>query len=246
MTVAVNQNMQAALESFKDKTLAEIKADLANAETSPEELEQVLDPATFLPEAEEVSVNEEKFEKDTITQADWDVLVKECKQCIAFSAVNCGLEKVEVPTKDVENIEVLDLSQNKFTDLSFLEKFPKLVSLTLREIPITKMAELEALKNVAGLKVIEFAEEQYKQMGFENDDSFRKACFEMKPDLLAVNGLNLEGKEMDDLFGEEEEDFLFDGEEECSDEDDEAAEAVPESPTGDEEEEPAAKKQKTE
>merc|ERR1719183_400584 len=89
-------------------------------------MKEAMDPDFDLTTAEEISLDDTTFENNEIGEKDWDTIVAKCKECLAFSATKCSLEKVAAPSKDLP-LEVVDFSDNDISDISFVKKFPGLV-----------------------------------------------------------------------------------------------------------------------
>lgn len=195
----------------------------------------------YLPKTEEISLDNHEFSKNTVTKKDWEALAGKCGNLMAFSAIDCKLSSVELPEK-MEQIEVLDFSMNPISDIAFVKAFPNLVSLTIKDTKITDLAQLDHLENCAEtFKVLEMSDEML--LGKESQEELRKAVFAKFPKLMGVNGIDADGKQLDDEFPEEEDELAF-----LDD-----LEALEEGDLGDFEEdeddevqEPDAKKQKTE
>lgn len=213
------------------------------------DMKETHDPEFALSQAEEISLDEKKFESDKCSVADWNTLMSKCGQCIAFSATQCGLKSIEAPEKSLD-IEVLDFSENEISDISFVTKFPNLVSLSLNECKLQKFEELSVLKDLQKLQILEIGAENF--LGEADEEALHKRVFEMIPDLISFNGMDKErepvmmgmgGEEEEGMFGLEEEDMddLLGMEEEDYDD-----EEIEEGDEDEEDDEPAAKRQKTE
>lgn len=160
---------------------------------------------------------------------------------------------VETPKAPLDQIEVMDLTGNKISDLSFISGFPKLVSLTLKDITLTSLDGLKPLSEIKTLKVIELPDDFHTKVepAFETPEALRAKLFEMFPDMLGINGFDIKGEELEDGFGEEEEDFLLEELNSDEDVDEDAEEEGEKKEEGEtkeeadaEAEEPPAKKQK--
>jgi len=185
---------------------------------------------------------------------------------VAFSCGNCKLAKIEAPKEKLEGMEVLDISVNALGDLSFLENFPNLQSLTMFDLKdgekpmITKFDQLKPLAKLTNLRVMEFSDDLHVGMEkdgkkFESEEDLRKEIFTLVGEnLFGVNGFDRDGAEIEDFEEEEFEELDSDDlaaleelpsgdedeDDEDEDEDEEGSESVGES------DEPPAKKAKTE
>lgn len=210
-------------------------------------------PEFKLADAEEVSADQKVFPDNKCSTADWNTLMRKCGQCIAFSATECGITKVEAPEKTLD-LEVLDFSNNSIESIDFVKKFPSLVSLSLSNCNIKSFDELKVLKELTKLQILELsaADGAEECAGCKDAEELHEKIFELIPDLISFNGLD-KGKEPVMMEGEDEEEegmYGFGGlEEEDLDELeeegdwDEDLEGLEEE--DDEDEEPAAKRQKT-
>jgi len=214
----------------------------------------------ILKEREEVSLDKLAFENNTITAADWGVLMEQCPHVEAFSAVESDLSKVEKPESAIDQIQVLDFSKNAIDSLEFVEGFPNLISLTLTDCKIEKFEQLKPLEAVkTSLQMLELNEDSL--LGFETDEEMRKKVWEMLPELVGLNNKTEGGDLLEmDLMGDEEEDMDFPYEEEDMDfleeesdlddlvAEDEEEEDLDEDEEGEQggDEEPASKRAKTE
>lgn len=237
-----------------------------NLETWATNMKEAMDPEFDLTTAEEISLDQTTFDNNEIVEKDWDTIVAKCKECLAFSATQCGLTKVAAPSKELP-LEVVDFSENAISDISFVKKFPALVSLTLADTKLAKMEDLEVLKSLEKLQILEVVTED--NLGFgadeEGEEKLHKAVFELLPELISFNQLDKEGapvmlgneedeeEDFGEMYGNMEEEDLDDllYEEEDEDELELEGEEGIEGEEGDDveeeaDEEPAAKRQKTE
>ncbi|GMR53114.1 hypothetical protein PMAYCL1PPCAC_23309 [Pristionchus mayeri] len=133
-----------------------------------------------------------------------------------LSMVNCGLKSFEgLPA--LPELVILDISQNQLqSGLELLvEKCPKLEKLVLSDNKFATLENLEPLKGLGSLTVLDTF-----QNGVEETDDYRTKVFEMFPTLKDLNGHDINGEvteEIEEVSGGEED---SDGDIESSDEED--------------------------
>ncbi|GMT00263.1 hypothetical protein PENTCL1PPCAC_22437 [Pristionchus entomophagus] len=123
-----------------------------------------------------------------------------------LSMVNCGLKSLEgLPT--LPELVIFDISQNELSSgLDILAaKCPKLEKLVLSDNKFATLEQLEPLKAIESLSVLDTF-----QNDVEDVDDYRTKIFEMFPNLKDLNGHDINGEVTEEL--EEDETGVEDGE----------------------------------
>ncbi|CAD7954042.1 unnamed protein product [Amoebophrya sp. A120] len=184
-------------------------------------------------EVAEIHLEEKKFTDNALKTADWAVLSKKIPTLKALAVTGCELEKIAEPEKVVEELEVLDLTGNKISDLHFLKntggdkvyehvkpdknddgeeqpmektsKFPRIVHLTLCDCPnLDKTGFEEGVK--PGLEAVKDSLSMLEAnhlFGCKDEDELRDKLFKMLPSLYCFNDKDVTGEPVDHSLEEE-------------------------------------------